>query len=99
MFSGVLATKPYPPALGWLATPSIVNHGFALLLALQAPALPEGQAGPALAFVGVDPSPSSLKGHVAALGGILAGAFACLLGGLWLWLGEEGVCENVHGRT
>lgn len=77
LFSGVLYDQAsIPRALAWLSSFSIVNHGFELLLALQAPALPEGQAAPALAFVGVDPDHKSLRGHVAALGAILAGESA-----------------------
>lgn len=102
LFSGVLYDQAsIPRSLAWLSSFSIVNHGFELLLALQAPALPEGQAAPALAFVGVDPDPKSLRGHVAALGAILAGecvprASSAL--GLRLWALHCRVCVWYLGR-
>lgn len=78
LFSGVLYDQAsIPRGLAWMSSFSIVNHGFELLLALQAPALPPGQADQALAFVGVDADPKSLRGHVGALGAILAGERGC----------------------
>ncbi|EWM28391.1 abc transmembrane transporter, partial [Nannochloropsis gaditana] len=44
MFSGLLYERAsVPPALAWMSSFSIINHGFALMLSLEAPALPSGQ--------------------------------------------------------
>ncbi len=75
-----LTSIPTPTLPSWMSSCSIVNHGFSLLLALEAPALPPGQPAMALAFAGVDPSPQSMREHVASLCGIVAGACVVVIG-------------------
>lgn len=76
MFSGVLYERAsVPSSLSWMSSISIINHGFALMLSLEAPALPPGEPAIALGFAGIDDSPEALRSHFLALVLILAASY------------------------